>query len=276
MIFFWTEVNKWATYSSSSAFACWCIWDAVSNSGPPQSDKKDSNWISGTQHLPSPEPLNTPIIIEKARRVWFFFFFLSHFLPSKNKGERDTTARSQSRSRGKSLWSELMKHHIFPWDKQIQLHKPVDDKGDLKMVPEVRRDGYFPCNLPNAKSIQSVTSADCPTQICPVGRGKCVVVALLKCPGCSHLLLLVIFEGKAVLLSQLRHHLIKSKISSVGRHPQRSPNPIPSSTEGHPTIRLYVWVLSRCFLTSGSLGPCPMPWGAYSLSTTLWRRTSSW
>lgn len=85
MIFFWTEVNKWATYSSSSTFACWCIWDAVSNSGPPQSDKKDSNWISGTQHLPSPEPLNTPIIIEKARRVWFFFFFFLIFYLARTK-----------------------------------------------------------------------------------------------------------------------------------------------------------------------------------------------
>lgn len=65
--------KQMSSSSCSRAFACQCIWDAVSNLGPPWSDKRNSNWISGTQHLPSPELLNTPIIKEKARGVWLIF-----------------------------------------------------------------------------------------------------------------------------------------------------------------------------------------------------------
>lgn len=66
------------------------------------------------------------------------------------------------------------------------------------MVPEAKRVGCFPSICTDGKSIQSVCSLGCPTQICSVSSGKCVAVTFLKCPGCSDVAPLT-FRGCAVL-----------------------------------------------------------------------------
>lgn len=66
------------------------------------------------------------------------------------------------------------------------------------MVPEARRVRCFPSFSPDGKSIQSVCSPGCPTQIFSVGSGKFVVVTFLKCPGCSDVAPLT-FRGCAAL-----------------------------------------------------------------------------
>lgn len=82
------------------------------------------------------------------------------------------------------------------------------------MVPEARSVGNFPSICPNSKYIQSMSSPECPTPNCSVGRGKCLVVAFLECLCCSDVLAPPIFRAWTVSLS--RHSLLWQDLTRFG------------------------------------------------------------
>lgn len=57
------------------------------------------------------------------------------------------------------------------------------------------------------------------------------------------------------------HVIQRIRIPQVGRDSQGSPSSTPGSTEHHPQFQpLCLKALSKCFLNSGTLGLCPLPW----------------